>query len=130
VIWSLRPVLAASGETNIEELVMKPFSMLKLAVPLLGFGAVLLFTPSCRAQSDVSPDHFDGTDSWETAARTAAPHTTHAPAPKIHLAKTTAASATSTLQLASDRQRSAPQRREAAAIPEKRKPAVRKSEKQ
>jgi hypothetical protein len=109
---------------------MKPFTMLKLAVPLLGFGALLLFTPSCRAQSEISPDHFDGTDSWETAARIPAPHTTHAPAPKAQLAKTNASKASSTLQLASDRQRSAPQRREPVAIPEKRKPAVRKSEKQ
>jgi hypothetical protein len=109
---------------------MKPFTMLKLAVPLLGFGALLLFTPSCRAQSEISPDHFDGTDSWETAARTPAPHTTHAPVPKNHLAKTNTPKASSTLQLASDRQRSTPQRREPVAIPEKRKPAVRKSEKQ
>jgi hypothetical protein len=108
---------------------MKSFTLLKIAVPLLGFGAVLLFTPSCRAQSEISPDHFDGTDAWETAARTPARHTTHAPAPKNQVAKTPA-SAQSTLQLASDRQRSAPQRREAVAIPEKRKPAVRKSEKQ
>jgi hypothetical protein len=108
---------------------MKSFSMLKLAVPLLGFGAALLFTPSCRAQSEISPDHFDGTDSWEIAARTAAPHTAHALASKNQLAKAPTG-AQSTLQLASDRQRSAPQRREAAAIPEKRKPAVRKSEKQ
>jgi hypothetical protein len=108
---------------------MKSFSMLKLAVPLLGLGAVLLFTPSCRAQSEISPDHFDGTDSWEIAARTPAPHTAHASAPKNQLAKTPA-SAQSTLQLASDRQRSAPQLREDVAIPEKRKPAVRKTEKQ
>jgi hypothetical protein len=109
---------------------MKSFNMLKLAVPLLGFGALLLFTPSCRAQSEVSPDHFDGTDSWEAAARTPTPHTTHAPASKDQLAKTNASKASSTLQLASDRQRSAPQRREPVAIPEKRKPAVRKTEKQ
>jgi hypothetical protein len=109
---------------------MKSFSMLKLAVPLLGFGAVLLFTPSCRAQSEISPDHFDGTDSWEIAARTPASHTAHASASKNSLTKTTTAKASSTLQLASDRQRSAPQRREPVAIPDKRKPAVRKSEKQ
>lgn len=107
---------------------MKSFTLLKIAVPLLGFGALLIFTPSCRAQSEVSPDHFDGTDSWETAARTPAPHTTHAPAPKNQLAKTNVARA-STLQLASDRQRSAPQRQNGVAIQNKPKPAVRKTEK-
>jgi hypothetical protein len=104
--------------------------MLKLAVPLLGFGAVLLFTPSCRAQSEVSPDHFDGTDSWETAARPPARRATHAPAPKNLLVKTNASKASSTLQLASDRQRSAPQRQNGVAIQNKPKPAVRKTEKQ
>jgi hypothetical protein len=109
---------------------MKSFSLLKIAVPLLGFGALLLFTPSCRAQSEVSPDHFDGTDSWETAARTPASHATHAAAPKNQPAKTNASKASSTLQLASDRQLSAPQRQNGVAIQNKPKPAVRKTEKQ
>jgi hypothetical protein len=114
---------------------MKSFSLLKIVVTALGFGAVLLFTPSCRAQSEINPDHFDGTDSWETAARTPAPHALHSPAsenqlaPNNQLAKTKPASASSTLQLASDRNRTAPQRRDAAAIPDKRKPTVRKPEK-
>jgi hypothetical protein len=115
---------------SFEELVMKSFSLLKIAVSLLGFGALLLLTPSCRAQSEVSPDHFDGTDSWETAARTPAPHTAHAPAPKNQLAKTKAASSQSSLQLASDRQLSAPQRQNGVVIQNKPKPAVRKTEKQ
>jgi len=109
---------------------MKSFSLLKMAIIGLGFGAVLVFTPSCRAQSEVSPDHFDGTDSWETAVRTPAPHALRSPASKNQLAKTKPASAKSTLQLASDRQRSAPQRHDAVAVPDKRKPAIRKSEKQ
>jgi hypothetical protein len=49
---------------------MKPFSFLKIPVILVGLGTLLLFTPTCKAQSEVSPDHFDGTDSWEIAART------------------------------------------------------------
>ncbi len=48
---------------------MKPFSLLKIPVLLVGFAAMLLFTPACKAQSEVSPDHFDGTDPWEIAAR-------------------------------------------------------------
>jgi len=42
---------------------MKPISFLKVPMLLVGFGAVLLFAPACKAQ-EVSPDHFDGTDSW------------------------------------------------------------------
>ena len=34
---------------------------------LLGLGGMLALTPSARAQSEVSPDHFDGTDSWAVA---------------------------------------------------------------
>jgi len=29
---------------------------------------VLFFAPQSRAQSDLAPDHFDGTDSWAAAA--------------------------------------------------------------
>src|SRR5258707_10452648 len=48
---------------------MRQISLLRLPRLLVGFGAVLLFAPACKAQ-EVSPDHFDGTDSWEIAART------------------------------------------------------------
>ena len=109
---------------------MKSFTLLKMALIGLGFGAVLVFTPSCRAPSEISPDHFDGTDSWETAAKTLTPHALHSSAPKNQLAKTKLARAPSTLQLAADRQVSAPQGPDAVAIPDKRKPAVRKPEKQ
>lgn len=47
---------------------MKPFSFNKLSVVLLGLGGVLFFAPQSRAQADVAPDHFDGTDSWAAAA--------------------------------------------------------------
>ena len=48
---------------------MKLFSLLKIPTIVLGFGALVFFAPTCKAQSEVSPDHFDGTDPWEIAAR-------------------------------------------------------------
>ena len=48
---------------------MKRFILLKLSVLLLGIGGALVLTPSCKAQSEISPDHFDGTDSWAMSAR-------------------------------------------------------------
>jgi len=58
---------------------VKSFSLFKLPILLAGFGALLLFSPTCKAQSAVSPDHFDGTDTWEVAARK--PVTSKAKAP-------------------------------------------------
>lgn len=46
---------------------MKVPAILKISFALLGLGGMLVLTPSARAQSDVSPDHFDGTDPWEIA---------------------------------------------------------------
>jgi hypothetical protein len=39
---------------------------------LLCLGGSLLLSPQSRAQSDIAPDHFDGTDSWAAAASTKA----------------------------------------------------------
>lgn len=46
---------------------MKSFGILKIAMVLVGFGGAFLLAPQARAQSEVSPDHFDGTDSWAVA---------------------------------------------------------------
>jgi len=46
---------------------MKSFAMWKMPMLLAGLGAVLLFSPAAKAQSEIAPDHFDGTDSWETS---------------------------------------------------------------
>jgi hypothetical protein len=110
---------------------MKPFNLLKILTLALGFGALMLFAPSCKAQSEVSPDHFDGTDSWEIAART--PLT-----PKIKLAKQTSsylaqnkkAGASANLQLAAAREASKSSPRDAVAVQDKRKVAVRKPDQQ
>jgi len=52
---------------------MKSVGLLKGAVILGGLAAGLLLSPACKAQSEISPDHFDGTDSWEMQARKVAP---------------------------------------------------------
>ncbi len=58
---------------------MKPFSLLKLLAVLLGFGAILVLSPACKAQ-EVSPDRFDGSDSWVAAAQKPLPATKAKPA--------------------------------------------------
>jgi hypothetical protein len=47
---------------------MKPFCFCKLPMLLLTLGGGLLLVPQARAQSEIAPDHFDGTDSWAGAA--------------------------------------------------------------
>jgi hypothetical protein len=104
--------------------------VLKLPLLVLGMGAALLFTPACKAQSEVNPDHFDGTDFWARGAQTA-----HAPAQKHTVVKASVqeksqkANQGSTLQLAAVREASKPANREAAAD-RKRKPAADNPQKQ
>lgn len=109
---------------------MKRFILLKLSFLLLGIGAALLLTPASKAQSEISPDHFDGTDSWATPARPV-----HAQAPKQSAAKPSLqtksqkAAQGSAFQLAAAREVTKPVRREAGAVDRKRKPASPNSDK-
>jgi hypothetical protein len=41
---------------------MKTSILMKMCVVFLGVGAGMLFARTCRAQSEVSPDHFEGAD--------------------------------------------------------------------
>jgi hypothetical protein len=41
---------------------MKTSILLKMCVVFLGVGAGMLFAPTCRAQAEVAPDHFEGAD--------------------------------------------------------------------
>jgi hypothetical protein len=110
---------------------MKPFSLLKIPVLLLGFGGLLCFAPTCKAQSEISPDHFDGTDPWETAARTpVVAKAKPAPATGSYQAQNKKAGSGASLQLAAARDLSNSTRHNAVAVQEKRKTAVRKSNKQ
>lgn len=36
---------------------------------LLTLGGAILLVPQARAQSEIAPDHFDGTDSWAAATK-------------------------------------------------------------
>ena len=108
---------------------MKSFSFLKLPVLLAGFGALLFFSPACKAQSEVNPDHFDGTDTWEVAARKpVTPKVKSASALPSHQAKNLAGSGAS-VQLAAVRDLSNPVPVNAVAVEDKRKTAVRKPNK-
>jgi hypothetical protein len=109
---------------------VKHFVLLKLSVLLLGIGAALLFTPACRAQSEISPDHFDGTDSWAAAAAV------HPPMHKLIGAKASLQAQSqktpqgSAIQLAAAREVSKPVRQDAVAIDRKRKAAANNPQKQ
>ena len=108
---------------------MKSFSLLKLPVLLVGFGALLLFSPACKAQSEVNPDHFDGTDTWEAAARRPVASQGKAAQKSGALqAQSQKASASTNVQLAAVRDVWNPVPRNAAAVQDKRKPTVRKSD--
>jgi hypothetical protein len=110
---------------------MKPFRLLKIPALLLGFGGLLLFAPACKAQSEVNPDHFDGTDPWEVAARRpVALKTKPAAATTSYQAQNKKAGSGASLQLAAVRDVSNPSPRNAVAVQDKRKVAVRKTEKQ
>jgi hypothetical protein len=107
---------------------MKPFTFYKLPIVLLCLGGVLVLAPQSRAQSEIAPDHFDGTDSWAAAAASA-----KAPAQK---AKPQPALATSqardnmpaapTLEPVAARSVAAPLRSD-AIVTRKRKPAFPKT---
>src|SRR5260221_13086046 len=110
---------------------MKPISFLKVPMLLLGFGAVLLFAPACKAQ-EVSPDHFDGTDSWEIAARTpVAAKAKSAANVVMYQARNQKASAGPNLQMAAAREVTKYAPRKEAGFPDKAKsPAVKSITKQ
>jgi len=104
---------------------MKPFSLLKISVLLASFGALLLFTPECKAQSEVSPDHFDGTDSWEVAARKPmAPNAKAAEEHRSYQAQNKKAGSGTSMKLAAVREDSNSTRHHAVAIQNKRMTAV------
>jgi hypothetical protein len=109
---------------------VKHFILLKLSVLLLGIGGALVLPPTCKAQSEISPDHFDGTDSWATSARQVHVQSQRQPAAKPTLQATIQKETKgSAFQLAGAREVSKPVSREAVAVDRKRKPARPSSEK-
>lgn len=110
---------------------MKRFVLLKLAVLTFGVGAAFILTPSCKAQSEISPDHFDGTDSWATDARPVHVQLQkQTPAKLSAQAKSQKAAQGSAFQLAAVRDVTKPVRHEAGAVNRNRKPVSANSDKQ
>jgi hypothetical protein len=110
---------------------MKPFSLLKIPVLLLGFGALLVFTPTCKAQSEINPDHFDGTDSWERATQKPVLSIgKHAPILASAQSQDKKPGSTPTFQLATARDSAKPTREDAVVLQDKRKAAGRKPKNQ
>ena len=108
---------------------MKHFILLKLSVLLLGIGGALALTPSCKAQSEISPDHFDGTDSWAMSARQVRVQSQKQPVAKPTLQAKSQKEKGSAFHLAAARDVSKPVNRETVAVDRKRKPATPNSEK-
>lgn len=106
---------------------MKHSILLKLSVLVLGAAAALVLTPACKAQSEISPDHFDGTDSSATAARPVHAQAQKQPAAKP--SKQAKSQKASTFQLAAVREATKPVNREGVAVDRKRKPAAPNSDK-
>lgn len=127
-LWSSNP-LGCVRTTNLEGRTVKPFSLLKIPALLLGFGALLFFAPACKAQSEVNPDHFDGTDPWEIAARrSVTPRVKPGPMSGLYQAENKKVGPAASLQLAAVRELQIPAHRNTVAVRDKRKPAVRPSD--
>jgi hypothetical protein len=107
---------------------VKLFSLLKIPALVVGFVALLFFAPTCKAQSEVSPDHFDGTDPWEIAARKPVVAKTKSTL-ALYQAQNKKTDLSANLQLASARELSKAMPQDAVAVQDKRKVAVRKSDK-
>lgn len=109
---------------------MKHFILLKLSVLVLGVGGALLLTPTSRAQSEISPDHFDGTDSWAASAKAVRPPMHKPTGPTASLqAQSQKLPQASAVQLAAAREAAKPVRQDAVVIDHKRKVADRNPEK-
>jgi len=107
---------------------MKSFGSLKFSMMLLGLGAALFLVPCCRAQSEVNPDHFDGTDPWEIAARKPVASKSKAVPANSYQAQNKKTGSGASLQLASEREGTKSPSRNAVALPDKRKVRARKSD--
>jgi hypothetical protein len=109
---------------------VKHFILLKLSVLVLGIGGALLLTPACRAQSEINPDHFDGTDSWAASAKAVRPPMYKPTGSKTSLqAQSQKPPQASAVQLAAAREAAKPVRQGAVLIDRKSKVAARNPEK-
>jgi hypothetical protein len=103
---------------------MKPFTFYKLPIVLLCLGGALVLAPPSRAQSEIAPDHFDGTDSWAAAASAKAPAQKAKPQPALATSRArNNMPAAPTLEPVAARSVAAPLRSD-AIVTRKRKPAA------
>jgi hypothetical protein len=108
---------------------MKLLTALRMCAPVVGLDAILVFAPQSRAQSEVAPDHFDGTDSWQIALNAKAPAAKRA----VVAAHSSAAPVRNQRSSAKAQAKSAQntgrtQQGELVAVDDKRKLAARKSD--
>lgn len=127
VIWNNARI---GKQEDLMKAQVKPFVLFKLTLVAFGIGAALLLTPACKAQSEISPDHFDGTDSWAVAAQTVNPPVQKQRAAKASLsAKSQKTAQNSPFQLAAAREVSKRVSHDIVAAEPRRKAAPRKAEK-
>jgi hypothetical protein len=107
---------------------MKFFGMLRISMIVLGFGAAMFIAPQCRAQGEIDPDHFDGTDSRQSAAlaKVHVPRTNPATAGAAGQALNRNTSGHATLRSTTARNVPNTQGLEVVAVQDKRKASTRK----
>jgi hypothetical protein len=107
---------------------MKSLGMLRISIIALGSVAAMSIAPRCSAQSEIAPDHFDGTDSWQTVAvaKVRAPKTNPAKAGAAGLVLNGNTSGHATLRGTAVRSVPNAQGQEAVARLDKRKASARK----
>lgn len=109
---------------------MKAFIMWKLPILLGSFAAALIFSPACKAQSEISPDHFEdrNTEPFARPANVLVPDTSKASQkPVAAQVRASNSGASQTKQLVAVRN-SKPAEPNAVALQDKRKTVARKSE--
>jgi hypothetical protein len=110
---------------------MKTFIMWKLPILLGSFAAALIFSPACKAQSEISPDHFEdrNTEPFARTANASVPEASKAPQkPLAAQVQTRNSSASSAKQVLAVRN-SNPAEPHAVALQDKRKTTAPKSPK-
>ena len=102
---------------------MNAMRVLKLSMPLLAFGVALVFTPACRAQSEVAPDHFDVADAGAAAATAKVPAAKAKRSSQVALSKAPqkGAAAAPATQVTAASNSSTAQHSELVAVQDKRK---------
>src|SRR3974377_1367377 len=108
---------------NGRSVFMKSVIFLKLPILLCALVGAVVLVPSAKAQSEINPDHFDGTDSWDTRTKAEVAAKSHQ-APEAAPAQTQNKKPTATVELAVANARPNPAPPGLGAIENKRKAAA------